>query len=346
METKKFIVEVDENNQIVGTPIAYDEAAIQAQMQAQATPEPSFLATGMPWVLLIVGVLFLVGMFFATFFIVKQQTMSVIERFGKFLRVVGPGLHFKIPVVDQIAGEVDLRVKELVVEVDTKTSDNVFVKLAISVQFFVSKEKAYDAFYKLQNASKQVSSYVFDQVRSTVPKMTLDEVFEKKDTIATDVKANLTETMTSFGYEIVQTLVTDITPSEKVMHAMNEINTQKRLRVAAEEKGEADKILEIKKAEAESESKILQGKGIAGQRAAIVEGLKTSIAQFKESVPGANEADVMAMVLTTQYFDTLKEIGQGNRVILLPHSPSAVNDIGKQIRDGMVAAGEVVPKEA
>ena len=276
------------------------------------------------------------------FFIVQQQTAALIHRFGKFIRIADPGLNFKLPLIERVAGRVNLRVRQLDVDVETKTEDNVFVKVIVSVQYYVLKDKIYDAFYKLDDPATQIRSFVFDVVRARVPRIKLDDVFEKKDEIATVVKDELAQVMDDFGYGIVKALVTDIDPDAKVKIAMNEINAAQRLRVAAAEKGEAEKILQVKDAEAEAESKALSGKGIADQRRAIVDGLKESVGEFQRSVSEASATEVMNLVLMTQYFDTLKEIGQGSssNTILLPHSPGHLTDLATQIRDSMIAGDQ------
>lgn len=276
------------------------------------------------------------------FFTVQQQTGAVVQRLGKFSHVASAGGHFKLPFVEVVAGYVNLRVQQLDVEVETKTLDNVFVKALVAVQFHVLEDKIYQAFYKLDDPASQIRSFVFDVVRARVPAMKLDDVFEKKDEIADAVKTELREVMEDFGYGIVKALVTDIDPDHKVKDAMNEINAAQRLRVAANEKGEADKILKVKAAQAEAESKALSGKGIADQRRAIIDGLRESVDEFQKSVPGASPQDVMNIVLMTQYFDTLKELGatSHNNTILVPHSPSAVTDLAEQIRSSMLVANQ------
>ena len=275
-------------------------------------------------------------------FTVEQQTTVVIERFGKFVRHAHAGLNFKIPLIERVAGRISMRVRQLDVPVETKTLDNVFVNVAVSVQFHVLDNKVYEAFYKLNNPEKQIMSFVFDVVRASVPTMKLDDVFEKKDQIANNVKAELADTMEKFGYGIVKALVTDINPDAKVKAAMNEINEATRLRVAANERGEAEKILKVKAAEAEARSTELQGIGMANQRKAIISGLKESISDFKAAVDGAQSTDVMNLVLLTQYFDTLKSLGdKGANTILIPHSPGSLSDISAQMRDAMITANEV-----
>ncbi len=275
-------------------------------------------------------------------FIVEQQSVKIVQRFGKFVRIASPGLNFKIPVIDQIAGNLSLRVNQLDVKVETKTEDNVFLHVLVSVQFYVAADRVYEAFYKLEDPARQITSFVFDVVRAKVPKIKLDDVFEKKDDIANAVKEELEQVMSDFGYGIVKTLVTDIDPDAKVKLAMNEINAAQRMRVAANEKGEADRILKVKAAEAEAESKALQGKGMADQRKAIIQGLKESVTDFKESLPNTTEQDVLNLILMTQYFDTIKDLGSSsnNNTIMIPHSPGAVGDILQQITSSIMIANK------
>jgi regulator of protease activity HflC (stomatin/prohibitin superfamily) len=295
--------------------------------------------------LLIIGFVVLVALMVAAgaFFTVNQQTAVIVQNFGKFARVALPGLNFKIPFVETIAGRLNLRVQQLDVRVETKTEDNVFVHVIVAVQYHVLPDKVYEAFYKLMDPTMQITAFVFDSVRARVPRMKLDDVFEKKDEIADAVRDELSHVMEGFGYGIVKALVTDIDPDHKVKEAMNEINAAQRLRVAATEKGEAERILKVKAAEAEAQSKALQGKGIADQRKAIVEGLRESVDTFQKSVPGATAHDVMSLVLMTQYFDTLKEIGMTGRsnTILIPHSPGHMTDLTEQIRNAMMTAEQV-----
>ena len=275
---------------------------------------------------------------YKAFFVVEQQSVHIVERLGKFVRIAHPGLNMKIPFFEWVSGRLSLRISQLDVEVETKTKDNVFVKIQISVQYRVREDKIYDAFYKLDDGKQQITAYVFDVVRAQVPKMYLDNVFDEKESIADAVKNELTEIMQGFGYEIIKALVTDIQPDEKVKQAMNEINEQQRLRLAAQEKGEAEKILKVKQAEAEAQGKKLQGEGIASQRKAIIDGLRQSVLEFQESVGGCTSKEVMSLVLATQYFDTLKEIGASNKstTILLPHSPGGIRDIASQLQEGIM----------
>ena len=280
------------------------------------------------------------------FFIVQQQTVAIVQRLGKFDRLAEAGLHIRVPFIEKVAGTVNLRVQQLDVEVETKTRDNVFVRVIVSVQYFVLADKVYDAFYKLDDPVNQIKAFVFDVVRARVPKIKLDDVFEKKDEIAGAVKNELSQVMDDFGYGIVKTLVTDIDPDAKVKEAMNEINAAQRMRAAATEKGEAEKIMQVKAAEADAEAKALSGKGVADQRQAIVEGLRESVDEFQRTVPGTSPHDVMNLILMTQYFDMLKDIGQSSKAntILLPHSPGHVGDISAQLRDAIITGNEAASR--
>jgi regulator of protease activity HflC (stomatin/prohibitin superfamily) len=303
---------------------------------------PIFAVVGMATaaIALIAAVVALVS----TFFTVEQRTTAIVQRLGKFVREAGPGLNVKVPFIDKVAGRINLRVQQLNVKIETKTEDNVFVQMVVAVQYYVLPEKAYDAFYKLDDATRQITSFVFDVVRAQVPKIKLDDVFEKKDDIANIVKSELAQVMEGFGYGILKALVTDIDPDAKVKESMNEINAAQRMRVAATEKGEADRILKVKAAEGDAQSKALQGRGIADQRQAIVAGLRDSVDEFRRSVPGTTAQDVMNLVLMTQYFDTLKEIGASSKsnTILIPHSPGSLASLSEQIRNAMIEANQTV----
>ncbi len=275
-----------------------------------------------------------------SFFTVSTAQVAVITRFGKFRRVAEPGLNWKWPIIDKVAGRVSLRVNQINLTMETKTKDNVFVTIPISVQNRVRPEKAYDAFYKLSNPMEQIQSYVEQVILGHVPGMTLDEVFASQSGIATAVKQELDADMAGFGFEIVNVLVTDIVPDAKVKSAMNDINAAQREQVAANARGEAEKILVVKKAEAEAESKALQGQGIANQRKAIIAGLQGSIDQFKKVVEDASTSEVMQLVMVTQYFDTIKSIGENDKTntLFLSHSPAAVREISDQILQSMLTA--------
>jgi regulator of protease activity HflC (stomatin/prohibitin superfamily) len=295
-----------------------------------------------PLVLIPLGIvaILLLTLILGSFFTVSTAQVAVVTRFGRFLRVAEPGLNWKMPYIDKVAGTVSLRVNQISLTMETKTKDNVFVTIPISVQNRVRPEKVFDAYYKLANPSQQIQSYVEQVILGHVPGMTLDEVFASQSSIALAVKQELDADMAAFGYEIVNVLVTDIVPDAKVKSAMNDINAAQREQVAANARGEAEKILVVKKAEAEAESKALQGQGIANQRRAIIEGLQTSVEQFQRAVEGASAKEVMQLVLVTQYFDTLKSIGENDKTntLFLTHSPGAVKDVSDQIFDSMLVA--------
>jgi len=287
-------------------------------------------------VILAIGALIVLVLVIKTLYTVRTASAGVVERFGKFNRIVQPGLHMLIPFAESVYF-VDLQVQQAQFSVETKTRDNVFVQIPVSVQYQILADKIYDAFYKLSSPQKQIESFVFNSILGHVPKLSLDETFEQQSGISVAVKTELDSIMSGFGFNILTALVTDIVPDIKVKDAMNDINAAQRAQVAAQARGEADKILKVKQAEAEAESKALQGKGIAAERQAIIEGLRSSIENFRESVPGATAEDVMSLVLLTQYFDTLKDIGTraGNNTIFLPNNPGAANDFMTQILGGL-----------
>ncbi|KAK3153870.1 hypothetical protein QOZ80_2BG0182580 [Eleusine coracana subsp. coracana] len=281
-----------------------------------------------------------IGKFFC-FVQVDQSTVGIKEQFGKFEEVLEPGCHFVPWIIGKrVTGQLTLRLRQLDVRCETKTKDNVFVTVVASIQYRAIENKASDAYYKLSNPKAQIQSYVFDVIRASVPKLELDDAFEQKNQIAKAVEEELEKAMSTYGYEVVQTLIVDIEPDEKVKRAMNEINAAARMRVAANEKAEAEKIVQIKRAEGEAEARYLSGVGIARQRQAIVDGLRDSVLGFSGNVPGTSAKDVMDLVLVTQYFDTMKEIGAASKssAVFLPHGPGAVTDIAGQIRDGFLQA--------
>ncbi|MFI1744731.1 SPFH domain-containing protein [Thalassobellus sediminis] len=302
-------------------------------------------------IIIFLGLIILIS----SFFIVKQQTAAIIERFGRFQSIRQSGLQLKIPLVDRIAGRLSLKIQQLDVIVETKTKDDVFVKLKVSVQYKVIKAKVEDAFYKLDYPHEQITSYVFDVVRAEVPKMILDDVFLKKDDIAIAVKTELNDAMMEYGYDIIKTLVTDIDPDAQVKEAMNRINAADREKTAAQYEGDAARILIVEKAKAEAESKRLQGQGIADQRREIARGLEESVDVLNRV--GINSQEASALIVVTQHYDTLQAIGQetNSNLILLPNSPQAgsnmLNDMvasftaSNQIGEAMKEAKEKKKKE-
>ena len=270
----------------------------------------------------------------SSFFVVKQQTAAIIERFGKFNSIRQSGLQLKIPLVDRISGKLSLKIQQLDVIIETKTLDDVFVRLKVSVQYKVIREKVYDAFYKLDYPHDQITSYVFDVVRAEVPKMKLDDVFVRKDDVAIAVKVELNDAMAEYGYDIIKTLVTDIDPDAQVKEAMNRINAADREKTAAQFEGDAARILIVEKAKAEAESKRLQGQGIADQRREIARGLEESVEVLNKV--GINSQEASALIVVTQHYDTLQSIGQhtNSNLILMPNSPQA----GSEMLNDMVAS--------
>ncbi|SFC96376.1 SPFH domain-containing protein [Algibacter pectinivorans] len=277
-----------------------------------------------------------IGLFIliSSFFVVKQQTAAIIERFGKFQSIRQSGLQIKIPLVDKIAGRLSLKIQQLDVIIETKTLDDVFVRLKVSVQYRVLSQKVYDAFYKLDYPHDQITSYVFDVVRAEVPKMKLDDVFVKKDDIALAVKAELNDAMLDYGFDIIKTLVTDIDPDAQVKEAMNRINASEREKIAAQFEGDAARILIVEKAKAEAESKRLQGQGIADQRREIARGLEESVEVLNRV--GINSQEASALIVVTQHYDTLQSLGEetNSNLILLPNAPQA----GSNMLNDMVAS--------
>lgn len=278
--------------------------------------------------------LLLVCLLFSAIFIVKQQTEAIIERFGKFKRVCSPGLHIKIPVIDRIAKKVERRIQQLDLVVETKTKDNVFVSIPVSVQFQVQDSAA--SFYSLSNPNQQITSYVFDRVRSSLSQLNLDEAFSSKDTIAQEIEISLGEQMARYGFKIVNSLVTDINPDQRVRESMNSINAAQREREAAIQLAEADKIKLVKQAEADAESKRLQGEGIALQRRAIVEGLVEQYESLRDAGIGDQAQQILLM---TQYFDTLAEVAKYSKsqTLMLPSNPNGVTNTMEEIRNSLVA---------
>ncbi|MCF6181840.1 SPFH domain-containing protein [Lutibacter sp.] len=293
----------------------------------------------MYFIIFIVAILVLSGLF-----TVKQQTTAIIERFGKFNKISQSGLNLKIPLIDRIAGRVSLKIQQLDVIVETKTKDDVFVHLKISVQFQILREKVYDAFYKLQNPEEQITAFIFDTVRAEVPKMIIDDVFVKKDDIAHAIQRELKDAMLNYGYDIVKALVTDIDPDSQVKEAMNRINAAEREKVAAQFEGDAQRILIVERAKAEAESKRLQGRGIADQRREIARGLEESMVVLNRA--GINSQEASALIVITQHYDTLQSIGAdtNSNLILLPNNPNTASNMLNDMVTSLVAANKI--KEA
>ena len=298
------------------------------------------------------NIFYIVGIFLflrGSLYLVKQKQAVIIERLGKFNKVSKAGLNFKIPIIDTISGNVNLRVRELPVEVETKTKDDVFVKIVVTVQFFVidTMTGIKDSFYELNNPEQQIQSYVFDSIRSEVPLMELDDVFAEKEKIAQAIKTELSGTMQQFGFDFIKALVTDIDPDAKVKHSMNEINAAKRMKEAAKEEAEAAKIRVVAAAEADAESKRLAGEGIKHQRIAIANGLKESVEEVKQAMEeNVSSKDVMNMLFMTQHYETVSKLGENNTsTIFMPYSPDNVGDLQMQIQSSLLAIEEMKDKK-
>lgn len=291
--------------------------------------------------LLVIPLVFLLFILLSSLFTVKQQSIAILERLGKFNSLKKPGLHFKVPLIDKVAGKINLKIQQLDVMVETKTFDDVFVKLKVSVQYKILADSVYDAFYKLENPQDQITSYVFDTIRAEVPKMKLDDVFVRKDDIANAVRRELGEAMNEYGYGIVKALVTDIDPDVEVKVAMNRINTAERLKIAAEYEGEAERIRIVAKAKAEAESKRLQGQGIADQRREIAKGLEDSVEILNKV--GINSQEASALIVITQHYDTLQAVGEStnSNLILLPNNPSAASNMLTDMTASFIASQQM-----
>jgi regulator of protease activity HflC (stomatin/prohibitin superfamily) len=278
-----------------------------------------------------------------SFFTVETAQVAIVQRLGKFARVAGPGLNWKTPYIETVVRRLSMKVQQFDVQVETKTQDNVFVQIPVSIQYKVIPDAVEAAFYKLTDPVKQIESMVYNVVLGHVPKMKLDDTFLNQADIANDLRDNLDASMKEYGYSIVKVLISDIVPDQKVKAAMNDINAAQREREATVSRAETNKMLLVKQAEAEAESKRLQGEGIANQRKAIITGLKDSVEDFAKTVPGSTPQDVMQLVLMTQYFDTLKEIAANDHTntILVPHTPNTLTDIFSQIRNAIIAGTEL-----
>jgi regulator of protease activity HflC (stomatin/prohibitin superfamily) len=294
-------------------------------------------------VLLAVVCFIALSIFLGSFFTVQTAQVAIVQRLGKFARIAGPGLNWKTPYLETVVQRMSMKVQQFEVQVETKTQDNVFVQIPVSIQYKVIPEGVEAAFYKLSDPVKQIESMVYNVVLGHVPKMKLDDTFLNQADIASDLRDNLDASMKEYGYSIVKVLISDIVPDQKVKAAMNDINAAQREREATVSRAETNKLLLVKQAEAEAESKRLQGEGIANQRKAIIAGLKDSVEDFAKTVPGSTPQDVMQLVLMTQYFDTLKEVAANDHTntILIPHTPNTLTDIFSQIRTAIITGTEM-----
>src|SRR6267378_466104 len=297
-------------------------------------------------VLLVIGsvvVIVALSVIFGSFFTVEAAQVAIVQRLGKFARVAGPGLNWKTPFIEVVVQRMSMKVQQFDVQVETKTQDNVFVQIPVSIQYKVLPDAVESAFYKLSDPVKQIESMVYNVVLGHVPKMKLDDTFLNQADIASDLRDSLDGSMKEYGYSIVKVLISDIVPDTKVKAAMNDINAAQREREATVSRAETNKLLLVKQAEAEAESKRLQGEGIANQRKAIISGLKDSVEDFAKTVPGSTPQDVMQLVLMTQYFDTLKDIAANDHTntILIPHTPNTLTDLFGQIRNAVITGTEL-----
>jgi regulator of protease activity HflC (stomatin/prohibitin superfamily) len=292
--------------------------------------------------------LFILSIVLGSFFTVETAQVAIVQRLGKFARVAGPGLNWKTPYLEAVVHRLSMKVQQFDVQVETKTQDNVFVQIPVSIQYKIIPDAVEAAFYKLSDPVKQIESMVYNVVLGHVPKMKLDDTFLNQADIATDLRDNLDASMKEYGYSIVKVLISDIVPDQKVKAAMNDINAAQREREATVSRAETNKMLLVKQAEAEAESKRLQGEGIANQRKAIISGLKDSVEDFAKTVPGSTPQDVMQLVLMTQYFDTLKDIAANDHsnTILIPHTPNTLTDFFSQIRNAIIAGSELTNRSS
>lgn len=283
-----------------------------------------------------------------SFFTVETAQVAIVQRLGKFARVAGPGLNWKTPYLETVVRRLSMKVQQFDVQVETKTQDNVFVQIPVSIQYKIMPDAVESAYYKLSDPVKQIESMVYNVVLGHVPKMKLDDTFLNQADIATDLRDNLDASMREYGYSIVKVLISDIVPDQKVKAAMNDINAAQREREATVSRAETNKMLLVKQAEAEAESKRLQGEGIANQRKAIIAGLKDSVEDFAKTVPGSTPQDVMQLVLMTQYFDTLKDVAANDHsnTILIPHTPNTLTDLFAQVRNAIIAGHELTVHSA
>lgn len=270
-----------------------------------------------------------------SFFIVHTKQAAIVERLGKFDRIAGPGLNFKIPIIEKRVYVEDLNMQLMDVPVMSKTKDDATVTVPVRVQYFVLADRVKEAYYELDDPEDQIKAHVENVILSYIPKIDLDETYQQEDQIAKRIKDSLSVVMAKFGYSIENALVTKIVPADAVVRAMNDINAARREKVATEARAEANKITLVRQAEAEAEAKALAGQGVARERKAIIDGLRDSVLNFEEGVHGVNPHEVMALLMMTQYFDALRDIGAVSNTILMPHSPSAVSDLYAQLRNAI-----------
>ncbi len=298
-----------------------------------------------PLIVTLVAVGFVAGaLLISAFFMVQQCTAGVIERFGRFHRVAEAGIRLKFPFVDRVITRVNLRIQQIDVEIEAKTEDHGFIRVVVAVEYFVHPQQVYQSFYKLDDIDRQLKAFTFDAVRTQIPKLRMDDVFARKDDLSLMVRAELSQVLAEFGYGILKVLVIDIVPDSRIKASMNEVHAAQNARLAAVEEGEADRLRRVMSAEGDAQSKALEGRGRADQRHALVCGMRDSIVELQRSIPGFTSEDVMHLLLMSQYFDVLREIGasSGSRTVLIPHSPGYVSTVAEQMRTAMTESGPVV----
>lgn len=280
--------------------------------------------------------LIILGTLFDGYFIVRTREAAILERLGKFQKVAHAGLHFKMPWVDRVRDKISLQVRQLDVMVETKTKDNVFVQIPVAVQYEVVQGREREAYYMLSNHEQQIVAYVQDNVRSSVANMNLDDSFSSKDTIARNVAASLRDNMAEYGWNFVNTLVTDIRPDSRVRESMNSINAAQREREAAVAQAEAEKIRVVKEAEGAAEAKKLQGRGVADQRKEIVEGIAQQYEMLRDA--GVEESPE-ALMLVSQYLDAMVDVSHNGQasVLYMPSNPQGMGDLFSGMRDVLMA---------
>ena len=287
-------------------------------------------------IVIVLILLIILGTLFDGYFIVRTREAAILERLGKFQKVAHAGLHFKMPWVDRVRDKISLQVRQLDVMVETKTKDNVFVQIPVAVQYEVVQGREREAYYMLSNHEQQIVAYVQDNVRSSVANMNLDDSFSSKDTIARNVAASLRDNMAEYGWNFVNTLVTDIRPDSRVRESMNSINAAQREREAAVAQAEAEKIRVVKEAEGAAEAKKLQGRGVADQRKEIVEGIAQQYEMLRDA--GVEESPE-ALMLVSQYLDAMVDVSHNGQasVLYMPSNPQGMGDLFSGMRDVLMA---------
>lgn len=268
---------------------------------------------------------------------VEQSDVAIVESCGKYKQSAKAGCLCLVPCKDSVAGVLSLRVQDHNCVVESKTKDNVFVYVKLSIQYSVLPDRVEKAFYTLQAPISQIESYVFNSIRGQIPLVDIDELFSMRSEIAERLKKDVDDQMDKYGFDILTVLITDIDPAKSVKDAMNQIQLYQRMRSAATDKAEAQKMQAIKAAEADAEAKRLSGVGLAEQRKAIVAGLQSSIENFQEGVQELSSEDVMSLLLLNQYFDTLKDVASScsSSTLFLSHT-GGLDAVAAQMTQGII----------